>query len=227
MASAHAPDPRTSLQPRLVLAPTAAAAKCPYARAERYLPWHANKLVTGDSVDANWFEDGNRFWYRNKGAQGAEWWVVDPVQNTKGRALGQRPAGRGDEPRARHQLRSRQAADPRVQVRRRREGRGADRVHRHEEAASPATSAATPARVGDTLPSEVPFVRSPDKQWEAFVSKNNLWVRRAAAAIRCSSRPMARSTGPTASRRRAPATSRARSRGGRSCAGRPIRRRSW
>ncbi len=30
---------------------------------------------------------------------------------------------------------------------------------------------------GDTLPSDVPFVASPDKKLEAFVSKNNLWVR--------------------------------------------------
>jgi hypothetical protein len=30
---------------------------------------------------------------------------------------------------------------------------------------------------GDTLPSEVPFVASPDKKLEAFISKHNLWVR--------------------------------------------------
>ena len=54
-----------------------------YARAERFLPWHASLLVTGDSVNPEWFQDGNRFWYRNKGASGPEWWTVDPVRNTR------------------------------------------------------------------------------------------------------------------------------------------------
>jgi dipeptidyl aminopeptidase/acylaminoacyl peptidase len=34
--------------------------------------------------------------------------------------------------------------------------------------------------VSDTLPSEVPFVLSPDKQWEAFIHQHNLWIRRRA-----------------------------------------------
>ena len=38
--------------------------------------------------------------------------------------------------------------------------------------------------VGDSLPSEVPFVLSPDKQTEAFISKHNVWVRpKAACAV--------------------------------------------
>src|SRR5438045_8198928 len=31
--------------------------------------------------------------------------------------------------------------------------------------------------VHDTLPSDVPYVLSPDKKWEAFISKYNVYVR--------------------------------------------------
>jgi dipeptidyl aminopeptidase/acylaminoacyl peptidase len=31
--------------------------------------------------------------------------------------------------------------------------------------------------VGDTIPSKVPFVKSPDGNWEAFVHEHNLWIR--------------------------------------------------
>src|SRR5262249_12723116 len=37
--------------------------------------------------------------------------------------------------------------------------------------------AAYKCAVSDTLASDVPFVLSPDKKWEAFVHKNNLYIR--------------------------------------------------
>ena len=37
------------------------------------------RLISGDSVRPVWYPDGNRFWYRNKTATGAEWVVVDPI----------------------------------------------------------------------------------------------------------------------------------------------------
>lgn len=154
-----------------------AGAQPSYARAERYLPWHANKLVTGDSVDANWFEDGNRFWYRNKGAPGAEWWLVDPVRNTKTplwdnarlAAAMSRARDTSYDP-AKLPIRGFKFGD---------DGRDEGRIEfnatkkRFTCDIHAYTCSAT-----DTLPSEVPFVKSPDRQWEAFVSKNNLWVRR-------------------------------------------------
>ena len=161
----------------LLLAGTAVAQPS-YARAERYLPWHANKLVTGDSVDANWFEDGNRFWYRNKGAQGGEWWVVDPVRNTK--------APLWDNARlAAAMSRARDTSfDPaKLPIRAFRFGDDGKDEGRIEFTATKKRFTcdirAYTCAAGDTVPSEVPFVKSPDRQWEAFVSKNNLWVRRA------------------------------------------------
>ena len=36
-----------------------------YARAERFLSWNAQRLVSGTSVDPQWMA-GDRFWYRNR-----------------------------------------------------------------------------------------------------------------------------------------------------------------
>src|SRR5688500_10354533 len=54
-----------------------------YTRAERFLPWNTTQLIAGDEVRATWMLDGNRFWYRNKTATGAEFVLVDPVNGTR------------------------------------------------------------------------------------------------------------------------------------------------
>ena len=67
----------------LALTATSAWGQPDYRRAERLLPWNTARLISGDSVRPVWYPDGNRFWYRNKTATGAEWVVVDPIKNTK------------------------------------------------------------------------------------------------------------------------------------------------
>ncbi|MBL8066797.1 MAG: hypothetical protein JNM34_13275, partial [Chthonomonadaceae bacterium] len=47
-----------------------------YARAEQLLSWNASELVTDDAVRPRWMS-GDRFWYRNRGANGYEFLVVD------------------------------------------------------------------------------------------------------------------------------------------------------
>src|SRR5258705_10720630 len=61
----------------------AAHAQVTYTRAERLLTWNTTNLISGDEVTANWLLDGNRFWYRNKTANGADFVLVDPATNAR------------------------------------------------------------------------------------------------------------------------------------------------
>ncbi len=53
-----------------------------YARAEQFLPWNAEKLTSGTSVEPRWLE-GGRFWYRNQRFGGHEFVLVDPAARTR------------------------------------------------------------------------------------------------------------------------------------------------
>jgi dipeptidyl-peptidase-4 len=57
-----------------------------YARAERFMGYNTNPLVSGGSVRPTWLPD-ERFWYRNQIAEGAEFVLVDPAHRTRGRAF--------------------------------------------------------------------------------------------------------------------------------------------
>lgn len=57
-----------------------------YARAERFLPANANRLVFGAAVRANWLAGGG-FWYRNAIPQGTEYVLVDPARRSRSRAF--------------------------------------------------------------------------------------------------------------------------------------------
>ncbi|HET9015260.1 MAG TPA: DPP IV N-terminal domain-containing protein, partial [Thermomicrobiaceae bacterium] len=52
-----------------------------YARAERFLPWNAERLVFGLSVEPHWLDDG-RFWYRRRAADGHAFVLVDPAADS-------------------------------------------------------------------------------------------------------------------------------------------------
>jgi dipeptidyl-peptidase-4 len=53
-----------------------------YARAEQFLGYKANPLVTSGPVRPTWLADG-RFWYRNATAAGAEVILVDPAKKSR------------------------------------------------------------------------------------------------------------------------------------------------
>jgi dipeptidyl aminopeptidase/acylaminoacyl peptidase len=57
-----------------------------YARAERLLAGHTRELVVGDAVRPNWLS-GDRMWYRNTVAGGAEFVLVNPATGTRERAF--------------------------------------------------------------------------------------------------------------------------------------------
>ncbi|HEY5219038.1 MAG TPA: hypothetical protein VIJ16_04475, partial [Gemmatimonadaceae bacterium] len=71
------------------MAPTALAAQQPktftaadYARAEKFMGYYTNALVSGGSVNPAWMAN-DRFWYRATTPQRSEFLVVDPARGTK------------------------------------------------------------------------------------------------------------------------------------------------
>jgi dipeptidyl aminopeptidase/acylaminoacyl peptidase len=162
-----------------VVAGAAGAQRAPtpdYSRAERLLPWHADLLVTGDAVDPQWLKDGNRFWYRAKVRGGAEFRLVDPARGV------QQPYFDHDRLAAAITLAADTAIDGKKLPFRTLDflQRGDDetgirfRIGKRHVECNLQSYACT---AGDTLASEVPFVLSPDRQWEAFVMKHDVYVR--------------------------------------------------
>jgi dipeptidyl aminopeptidase/acylaminoacyl peptidase len=52
-----------------------------YARAEKFLPWNADKLAFKLKIEPHWINNGEHFWYRNDNRMGKEFVFVDPMQN--------------------------------------------------------------------------------------------------------------------------------------------------
>ena len=84
---------RTSLL--LCLTASASVAQAPrqystedYARAEKFMPYNTSQLVLHTVANPVWMADG-RMWYRDAGANGTTFYVVDPVKGTKTRAFDQ------------------------------------------------------------------------------------------------------------------------------------------
>ena len=59
-----------------------------YARAEQFLGYNTNPLVSSGSVRPTWIP-GDRFWYRNALALGSEFVVVDPAKKSRARLFDQ------------------------------------------------------------------------------------------------------------------------------------------
>ncbi len=59
-----------------------------YARAEKFMPYNVNSLVLHSVENPTWTTDG-RVWYRDTGANGTAFILIDPAKKTKGRAFDQ------------------------------------------------------------------------------------------------------------------------------------------
>lgn len=148
-----------------------------YARAEQLLGWNASELVTDDAVRPRWMT-GDRFWFRNRGAGGYEFVVVDLATGAR------RPAF--DHARLASSLSV--AADTSYDAARLPfrdltwvQGETAIRfsVGRNRTWTCQVTTYVCTGP--DTLPVEkASEVRSPDGQWVAFERAGNLFVRPAA-----------------------------------------------
>ncbi len=144
-----------------------------YTRAERLLAWHTDNLIAGDQVTPSWMRGGNRFWYRNKTGDGAEFVLVDPVRNTRGLlfdhdrlASAMSLAADTSFVGAKLPFRTFEFSEDEASIRFNANKRGFTCDLR-----------AYTCALGDTLTSRVPFVRSPDSRWEAFIHEYNLWIR--------------------------------------------------
>lgn len=164
------------LLPAMLVATGPLAAQVTYSRAEQLLSWNTERRVSGDQVQPQWLKDGNRFWYRNKTASGAEFVVIDPVAN------GRRLLFDHVKLAAAMTVAADTAFDSdKLPFQTFKFGNDGDNEAEIEFNAVRKRFSCNIATykcvVGDTLPSDVPFVASPDKKLEAFISKNNLWVR--------------------------------------------------
>jgi len=59
-----------------------------YARAEKFMPYNVNSLVLHGVENATWLADG-RMTYRDTGAKGNTFMLIDPVKKSKGKAFDQ------------------------------------------------------------------------------------------------------------------------------------------
>ncbi len=160
----------------LVVPAALAAQQINYARAEQLLSWNTDRLVSGDQVVPRWMKDGNRFWYRNKTSSGAEYVLIDPGLNNRRLLFDHAKLANA------MSTASDTAFDGnKLPFQTFRFGKDGDDESEIEFNAIKkrfvCNITSYKCMVSDTLPSEVPFVRSPDKKYEAFVSKHNLWVR--------------------------------------------------
>ena len=147
-----------------------------YARAEQMLPWSTARLVFGDSVTPRWYRDGNRFWFRNTTRNGADFLVVDPAAGSA------RPLFDNARLAAAITIATDTSYDPNKLPFRTfkfaQDEQDERRIEFHAGRKRVTCDIVAYACVAaDTLPSDVPFVLSPDRKWEAFVNNYNVYVR--------------------------------------------------
>jgi hypothetical protein len=155
-----------------------------YSRAEQLLTWNTALLVSGDEVQPQWLLDGNRFWYRNKTPSGAEFVIIDPVRNTRALVFDNAKLAA-----AMSTVRDTSYEPNKLPFRAFKFTNDGRNEYEIEFTANRkrfvCDVGAYKCAVSDTVASEVPFITSPDKRTEAFISKNNVFVRpKAACAVK-------------------------------------------
>ncbi len=147
-----------------------------YDRAEQLLSWNSTRLVTGDEVQAQWMKDGARFWYRNKVRQGAEFVLVDPIRGGRDLLFDNAKLA------AAISVAADTSIDPmKLPFRTFKFAKDGDDERtidfRFGKRRLNCDIAAYRCVAVDTMPSDVPFVLSPDRKWEAYVRGYNVFVR--------------------------------------------------
>jgi len=148
-------------------------AQADYQRAEQFLTWNTTKLITGDVVTPSWLSDGQRFWYRVTTAAGADFVLVNPESNTRRLVFDNARLA------AAMSLANDTTYDPVKLPFTTFKFRDGERSIEIKASAKlfDCELAAYRCTVRDTLPSDVPYVVSPDSTLEAFVHEHNVYVR--------------------------------------------------
>ncbi len=178
------PLPRVARARRLGVLALAAAilpfaklgAQVDYHRAEQALTWNELRHVYGDYIAPQWMRDGSRFWYRVRTPAGWEFILEDPAHLRRAPLFDN----------ARLAAAMSVAADssydatllPFTTFDFGRDGRDEGQiVFRAHAKRFVCDIVGYTCSVGDTVPSRVPYVRSPDGTHEAFIGGHNVYVR--------------------------------------------------
>jgi dipeptidyl-peptidase-4 len=151
-----------------------------YVRAERFLGPNAQELVVNDAVQPHWIQGADRFWFRNRGAHGYEFIVVDAGTGAR------RPAFDHARLAAALTLASDTSVDPaKLPFRDIRfvNGERAVRVATGPKRVWQCDLGTYACAGPDTIPLDrVTEVASPDGKWVAFTRHDNVWVRNLATS---------------------------------------------
>ncbi len=71
------------LAPSVILAQNKPVTKANYRLAERFSPEKIKRMVFSTSVEPNWMETGDKFWYSYKTSEGEFFYIVDLDRKTK------------------------------------------------------------------------------------------------------------------------------------------------
>lgn len=146
-----------------------------YQRAERFLPWSADRLVVDAAVAPRWIEKSDKFWYRKAGRAGGpkEFLLVDPATKTRGPAFDHAKLAASLSAALRREYRpDRLPFDDFEFVQ-----NGAAIKFELENALWTCTLATYECTKDATPPVRRTEGTSPDGRWQAFVRDYNLWVR--------------------------------------------------
>jgi dipeptidyl-peptidase-4 len=152
-----------------------AAAQVDYSRAEQFLSWNLENRVYARDIFPKWLDDGNRFWYRVRTPRGEEFYLVDPIANTR------RPVFENERLAAAMSLAAKTAFDSHKLGFSTFDFEDGERsiIFKTEKLKFKCNISRTTYKCTSTdlEPESIAYITSPDKKWQAFVKDFNLFIR--------------------------------------------------